>query len=1042
MAYFNSKAPSLSITLISFIVCFGMVSEGFPISSPIPLNRQNDIVNVTELSPHLRNANWNLTNLSQYQANNISLSDNGVTLAYDKDTYAGGDQLNLTSESEYYDRPSIKANRNGKYMISWEGDTDLYAQLFNEDGSFYGNKITVCATGTYSTILCDSDNNFLIFFQDNYKISCRKYDEFGNKLGSTFEISEFYNSFNPKFAIDSNDNIWIIWIKDTNTNSSLLLQEFDSNGNPINNPYTIHISDIEIDGPRIVVNKNDSVFVAWYEWDWISNYCTLYFQIFTPDGTPSGALHEYGSNDSAYSSPSATTDSNGDFILALRYQDLRVDPKEPSQILVQKIYSNDSVNGSSFGPLWIENQSKPSVVIDKDGMICLAWTEEHGVINDTYGSYYANGSTYIQRFTENGTFVGKKTMIESHEDYGAVIWLEECPLPSGEMVVVWTDYQVFYNSYTSFSLRQFQKGAYAADGTLETPDFEVPDLVSWGNFSVNATYMNPARNFISSYYSINSGLNWSAVPANMNLSKANTSTGKIRFRIELSTTDFRTSPILNSFSLNYTVNKAPVILSLAPDNITDAYRQETIQFAVAAMDPENDSLTYDWAQTAGPEIYIDGNGTDSASVSPSELGFYQFRLTLWDGHAHSLPAFANITVVNRPPSLRIWGDGVPFKLAPYQLHGDITDPDADPFTWNWSILQSPQGTVFNDTDPLNPAIQSPVIGNCSVLLQAIDSLGAASDLTYNFTFVGHPPVSALAVNRTQARPGGYFGFTANASFDTDNDSLSYSFDFGDGNNSGWIEVSNASHQYSTPGHYSATVTVRDTDGNISAPASVSITILPFDISPTVTFTYKQGNLSVPFQFSGIAVDPDGTIVSLSWDFGDGTNATGANVQHQYKEGGNFTVRLTAVDNDGASVTAEKAIKVNRPPNILSAVPASPINLKWGQHVNLSVTAVDPDGDTINYVWSVDGQKVGGDNPAYDFSSVVGKIFNITVAVDDSQGEVVAHSWNVTVLPKTTGSNVVVGPVLSQILIIVLVLVVAAAIISIVLFRRWKRKDIL
>jgi len=66
------------------------------------------------------------------------------------------------------------------------------------------------------------------------------------------------------------------------------------------------------------------------------------------------------------------------------------------------------------------------------------------------------------------------------------------------------------------------------------------------------------------------------------------------------------------------------------------------------------------------------------------------------------------------------------------------------------------------------------------------------------------------------------------------------------------------------------------------------------------------NTSEPVDFNASgSYDPDGTINSYFWDFGDGTNTTDlVLVTHTYLNPGNYTVTLTVTDNDNktASVT--------------------------------------------------------------------------------------------------------------------------------------------
>jgi len=59
-------------------------------------------------------------------------------------------------------------------------------------------------------------------------------------------------------------------------------------------------------------------------------------------------------------------------------------------------------------------------------------------------------------------------------------------------------------------------------------------------------------------------------------------------------------------------------------------------------------------------------------------------------------------------------------------------------------------------------------------------------------------------------------------------------------------------------------------------------------------------------------DIDGEIVSYSWDFGDGTNASGVEVTHKYTSEGIFTATLTVNDNIGLTDTDTSIITVSMP----------------------------------------------------------------------------------------------------------------------------------
>ena len=66
--------------------------------------------------------------------------------------------------------------------------------------------------------------------------------------------------------------------------------------------------------------------------------------------------------------------------------------------------------------------------------------------------------------------------------------------------------------------------------------------------------------------------------------------------------------------------------------------------------------------------------------------------------------------------------------------------------------------------------------------------------------------------------------------------------------------------------------------------------------------------------SSASSDPDGTIASYAWDFGDGGSSTAANPSYTYTSSGTFHVTLTVTDNRGGtdSVTHDVTVATQPP----------------------------------------------------------------------------------------------------------------------------------
>jgi len=119
----------------------------------------------------------------------------------------------------------------------------------------------------------------------------------------------------------------------------------------------------------------------------------------------------------------------------------------------------------------------------------------------------------------------------------------------------------------------------------------------------------------------------------------------------------------------------------------------------------------------------------------------------------------------------------------------------------------------------------------------------------------------------------------------------------------------ASHSYSPAGSYPVYTNATDNAGLTTKSAVTTIVIT--DRPPVVAFTYAPSSpytgQNVVFNATSSS-DPDGTIVSYAWNFGDSTTGTGAIPTHSYIASGTFTVTLTVTD-DSAS-TGNKSSTIN------------------------------------------------------------------------------------------------------------------------------------
>ncbi|MGH2984129.1 MAG: PKD domain-containing protein [Solirubrobacterales bacterium] len=83
-----------------------------------------------------------------------------------------------------------------------------------------------------------------------------------------------------------------------------------------------------------------------------------------------------------------------------------------------------------------------------------------------------------------------------------------------------------------------------------------------------------------------------------------------------------------------------------------------------------------------------------------------------------------------------------------------------------------------------------------------------------------------------------------------------------------------------------------------------------NMPPHASFTVACTRLTCTFNGSS-STDPDGSIATYAWDFGDGSSGSGATAEHTYAAPGTYTVMLRVTDDDGSSAADSKLVTVSK-----------------------------------------------------------------------------------------------------------------------------------
>jgi len=287
------------------------------------------------------------------------------------------------------------------------------------------------------------------------------------------------------------------------------------------------------------------------------------------------------------------------------------------------------------------------------------------------------------------------------------------------------------------------------------------------------------------------------------------------------------------------------------------------------------------------------NGIATVTLYPSASPGIANITATWQGLAASTTVIINgapVALFTMSPESIETGDIITFDAS------DSYDPDGSIVSYLWDFGD---GTTATDATVNHAYAEN---GIYTVTLTITDNYGAIGTASAVKTVGNRLPVASFTESATNVLTNEVIYFNASDSCDPDGTIEDYSWDFGDGNTAtGKV----ADHAYADNGNYTVTLAVTDDDGATDEETAL---VRIKDRPPEASFTESVEDWTVTFDASA-SYDPDGSIVSYLWNFGDGNVGAGVTVSHSYSSGDGYVVTLTIADNDGQEDTETRTITI-------------------------------------------------------------------------------------------------------------------------------------
>ncbi|MCI4330461.1 MAG: PKD domain-containing protein [Thermoplasmata archaeon] len=380
----------------------------------------------------------------------------------------------------------------------------------------------------------------------------------------------------------------------------------------------------------------------------------------------------------------------------------------------------------------------------------------------------------------------------------------------------------------------------------------------------------------------------------------------------------------------------------------------------------------------GTIVLLPGSHTVTASF-PAPLAFVGFEAT------------SNLTLVTSPfaTTVNVQGAGTVYAISTWPIalsvKANVTGGRAPlPVSFSSGVAgaRAPWTITWNFNDGSTPVIGAfanhtfAVAGFYNVTTTVMDSVGGSGSMV-TLIKVLPPALTALAVaNVTSGIAPLTVSFVGHGSSGVP--PYTYNWTFGDG--SAKVIQQNATHTFTNPGTFTVNFYLNDSARqHVVFPMMI---VASSSLTASIAASPLSGAAPLVVKFQGVA--HKGTSpYTYAWAFGDGVDASGANVSYTYRVAGTYNVSLLVNDRFGS--LASSSVEVNVTPQFFPlsvSIVESSGNVTLGKSVTIRADAT---GGTPPYTYLWGGLPPGctGAGVSFTCTPTANGTYQPNVTVGDS-----------------------------------------------------------